>query len=105
ITARCSEPRVRVVGLRSGDRAWLWLFDREAAWGKIVLDKREPGAISNARIELAGCTDGSRAVEWWDTREGKVVRQENVGATDGVLRMAAPEFSRDIACVVKVTKR
>ena len=69
------------------------------------MDKREPGAISSARIELAGCTDGSRAVEWWDTREGKVVRQENVTAMDGVLRLAAPEFSRDIACEVKSTKR
>ncbi|MBL7186854.1 MAG: hypothetical protein ISS70_11075 [Phycisphaerae bacterium] len=43
-------------------------------------------------------------VEWWNTFEGKTVRNERVLIAKGPLRIYVPSFVRDIACKVTPTQ-
>jgi len=91
---------LRVVGLQAGDRAYLWVNDPQATWWRIGMEGVQPGEVKGAALTVEGLGPGSYTVQWWDTREGKVIRQEAAKAAGGPLRLAAPLFSRDIACKV-----
>jgi hypothetical protein len=86
-----------VVGLQTRRRAWLWLFHREAAWDPVVVQGRTPSEVQGAELELEGLPSGPCRFEWWDTREGKVIREEPRTVENGRLRLAIPAFSRDLA--------
>jgi hypothetical protein len=96
----CPDQRLRVIGLQSRQVAWLWLFHRAASWDNVVIEKRAPPEVRSAELELKGLPPGTYRVQWWDTREGKVIRDDRQTAQDGVLRFAAPVFARDVACKV-----
>jgi hypothetical protein len=100
LSGTAADDRVRVVGLRTRDRAWLWFFQREAAWKQVVTNKQEPGVLTGVRFELTPWPGGEAQVEWWDTRTGQVVASGKVGAGPGRVVLRAPEFSRDVACRV-----
>jgi hypothetical protein len=36
-------------------------------------------------------------VEWWDTRQGRMIEEQSVAANDGALLLQPPPFARDIA--------
>jgi len=99
-TGQSSDPRIRTVGLRAGRRSWLWLFNREAAWEKIVVQQRAPAPVRGAKLALSDCPDGAYMVQWWDTRVGKVLRRDTAAASGGLLRLSPPEFSHDLACLI-----
>ncbi|HWI56002.1 MAG TPA: hypothetical protein VNZ22_02160, partial [Bacillota bacterium] len=94
----CSDPQVRTVGLRADNQVWLWLFSRNASWAKVVIEKRTPPAIAKAEVQVKQLPNGTYRVRWWDTREGSLLREDTVAVRDGVLQLAAPEFTRDVAC-------
>ncbi len=98
--AVASSTKVVVVGLQGRDRAYLWLFNPEAAWDKIVVEKLTPSQIKDAAVELTGLPARSFRVQWWDTYAGKPVGQSVVRPTGGKLKLAVPPFQRDIACKV-----
>lgn len=94
--------KARLVGLQGADRAYLWLFNPEASWGKLVLERAAPQEIRDAQLELKDLPPGNYRVVWWDTWEGKVIKEEKVVPIDGNLRLTAPPFTRDVAC--KITR-
>jgi hypothetical protein len=96
-----SKGQLRVLGYQGGDRAYIWLFNPQATWWNLVMEKQQPGEIKNAVVEIGGLTPGGYAVEWWDTFEGKVIASEQVSITQGALRIPVRPFSRDIACKIK----
>lgn len=100
LTGTAADERVRVVGLRTRDRAWLWFFHREAAWNQVVTAGREPSVVTGIRFELEPWSGASARVEWWDTRSGEVVRSEAGVAGQGKVVLNVPDFSRDLACRV-----
>jgi hypothetical protein len=95
-----SNTRLTVVGLQAGKRGWLWFFDQNASWSKIVMEKQPPGPIEKAEIELKPWPDGPCSIQWWDTKEGQVIGDETRTAQNGSLRLAAPVFTRDVACKI-----
>lgn len=97
--AACDKP-LRVIGLQGRRCAYLWLSDPQAAWWKIAMEGAAPAEVKAAAVSLEGLAPGAYLVQWWDTREGKVVKEGQVRADGGALRLAAPPFSRDIACKV-----
>jgi len=99
-SAAVSREPLRLVGLQGQDRAYLWLFDPQASFENIVIRKATPAKISDATIEIRDLKTGTYRVQWWDTREGKVVKQDTASPTGGVLQLAVPPFTRDIACKV-----
>ncbi len=97
---RCSDERLRAMGLQTREQAWLWLFNRGASWASIVIEKRTPPTIQKAELQLEGLTTGTYRVRWWDTYTGKIIREDKRTLQQGVLRLSAPDFTRDIACQV-----
>jgi len=98
--AAVRQAEARVVGLAGKDRAYLWLFNPQATWWNIVVDKLKPSAIQGATVEIQGLAPGDYQVDWWDTWEGKSLKQDRAAPADGVLRLSVPPFSRDVACKV-----
>jgi len=96
-------------GLVARDRALLWIHD---PLGFRVVDGKPtsgPAQVS-ASLNVVGLDDGDYVVEWWDTLQGKMVRQDtglvNHSNHFGYgLELKPPEFWRDIAArVVRKTK-
>lgn len=99
--AKASDARVRAVGLKTRERADLWLSSSEAAWGRRILDKQAPTEIRDATLELHGLAPGDYEVQWWDTATGKVIKREKVHAdADKSMQCPVPPFTTDIACKV-----
>jgi hypothetical protein len=98
------DERVRAVGLRAGSRMWLWLFRRTASWQNVVIEKRTPSQAENVEVELQELPAGPYRLQWWDTREGKVLLEKKASVVNGKLRVAAPPFVRDIACKISPDK-
>ena len=96
--ATCSDARLRLVGLQTSDRAWIWLFNPEASWTKVAVEKRLPSHITGTSIEVKALPAGTYRVRWVDTRQGDVISEEKLPPQAGLLRLAVPDFDRDIAC-------
>jgi hypothetical protein len=98
--AAAGDRGLRVVGLQGDAGAYLWLSDPEATWWKIGVEGKTPAEIKGAAVTVEGLKAGAYRVAWWDTREGKVVKEEAAKADGAALRLAVPAFARDIACKV-----
>lgn len=96
-----SDERVRAIGLRTADHVWLWLFHRAASWSSIVVEKSAPPLLEKIELDIQELPSGSYHIQWWDTREGKVVREEKAFVADGKLHLAAPAFTRNIASRIR----
>jgi hypothetical protein len=59
-----------------------------------------PG-ITNAVVELSGVQKGTYTASFWDTKRGRPMFETDATSRNGVLRIAAPPFGRDIAFKVK----
>jgi hypothetical protein len=86
--------RARV--LKADQRILGWLEDRNATF---TLDRLGvvPAAISDGMVTLDKVADGDWTIEWWDTVAGKVVSTNQATAKGGLLTLAAPAFSYDMA--------
>lgn len=99
-SAAASHPGIRPVGLQGRDRAYLWLFNRQAAWSSLVIEKTAPTPIRGATLEVKGLAPGAYRVQWWDTERGEVLRSQRESASASGLRLPVPTFTRDVACKI-----
>ena len=102
-SATVASGQALAIGLQGRDRAYLWLFNPQATWWNLVVEKTTPAAIQGATLEIRGLEPGTYGVQWWDTAEGKALRETTAAPAGGVLRLDVPAFSRDVAC--KVVRR
>ena len=96
--ATCSNARLRLVGLQTRDCAWLWLFNPEAAWARLAVERRAPSRITGATLDVKALADGAYRVRWLDPSQGVVISEEQLPLQNGVLRLVVPDFDHDIAC-------
>jgi hypothetical protein len=91
---------IDAIGLQGEDRAYLWLFDRRAAW--MSKDRAAGGslAVEGTVVEIADLRPGKYQIEWWDTQRGGLLHRTRAAITAGPLQVAAPLISGDIACKV-----
>jgi hypothetical protein len=101
ITATVSNEPLRLLGYQGDDRAYVWLFNPQATWWNVVIEKQQPTQIKATTIEIKGLQPGDYSVEWWHTYEGRAIKKERVSFIEGPLRVSVPPFSRDIACKIK----
>lgn len=73
-----------------------WLFDTRSTW-KSDRDGPAPGQQAGVTMVVPNVSAGTWSAAWWDTHAGKTVRTDQVSTKDGVLTLAVPTFSRDIA--------
>jgi hypothetical protein len=85
------------IGLSGKDHAYLWAHDVGSSYGRTAF-----GTFSSAGVVLRGLSDGPYTIEFHDTRgPGGVLRTLTSAAESGKLRIAFPDFARDIAVKVK----
>ncbi len=88
--------RLESAGIGADDgRMWVWVRDPDSAW------YRSPGdlaPVNSGRLEVVVLGTHSRFMaEYWDTWAGEVVGQAVVEAAGGVITLALPKFTGDIA--------
>jgi len=88
---------LRVVGLQGERAAYLWLSDPASTWWKVAKEGHQPAEIRGAAVKVT--------VRWWDTRLGKVVREETARCSGGTLSVQAPALTGDIAVKVEAASR
>jgi len=101
IKATVSNQQIRLLGYQGSDRAYIWVFNRQATWWNCVIEKQTPPQITEATIEFPGLESGNYRVEWWHTQQGKTIAKKQISLTQGPLRVPVPTFSDDIACKIK----
>jgi hypothetical protein len=57
--------------------------------------------VTGLSLSIGGLLDGPYRVEFWDTREGKIVETADVEAKNTLIRVALPPLARDMAFKVK----
>jgi hypothetical protein len=102
--ATVSTEEVRPVGLQGSDCAYVWLFHRQATWWSQVVDKKTPTEVRGATLEIRGLKPGAYRAAWWDTYEGRPLREQAVAVTQEPLRLEIPAFSRDSAVKIVAAK-
>jgi hypothetical protein len=100
LQAKVSPEEIRLLGYQGNDRAYMWLFNPQATWWNLVVEKRQPVEIKDATIEIQGILPGNYRLEWWDTYKGVVIEKKPLSFGEGPLHIAVPPFSRDIACKI-----
>ena len=92
---------LRFVGLQSrGEQAWFWVFHNSAAW-KTRLDGRPLPQVNDVEIEIKGLKAGIWDINWFDTRQGEVVKSETLKARGSLGSLLPPTFEGDVACHLK----
>lgn len=96
--ASSTDKRVRVIGLQGEGRAYLWLFDPLASFESLVIRKATPAELDAIPIRIPEMAAGTYRVQWWDTRSGEIVREEQSLADATGLQIVSPAFRADLAC-------
>ena len=92
-----TEGCLEFIGLSGADHAYIWVHDVGSRYGKTPY-----GTFSDINVVLRGLWDGPYAVEFHETRgPGGIIQTNNVATEAGELRLALPDFTRDIAVKVK----
>jgi len=97
---KTSAEHLRAIALQGKDCAYLWVNDARFTWWKVVLDKAVPQEVTGASLTVDGLEPGAYKVQWWDTQQGKLTKEQTVQAAAGSATLEAPPFTRDVACKV-----
>lgn len=103
LEATASDPAVAVVGLTAEDRAWVWLFHRDGSWSSLASSHAEPAECRGLEIRVKNLPGADCHVQWWDTRQGAIIRENQTALRNGVLHAQAPAFRLDVACKILPT--
>ena len=96
-------PPMDLYGITNGHSAYVWVQNNAHTW--LAVKAGEPiTPIQGAQMALHDLPTGSYTVTWWDTWEGKPIREEQVNATDSGLVLTLPELKTDVAVAVKPVK-
>ncbi|MHC1766525.1 MAG: DUF5060 domain-containing protein [Verrucomicrobiia bacterium] len=101
LNARGSDPEVRIPGVQADGKGWLWVFTPGGSWASLVTHGRNPPTLDSFEVEVRDWPAGTYRIRWWDTWKGSVIRDGKASVDEGVLRLEAPPFSRDIACKIE----
>jgi hypothetical protein len=100
------------LALGRSDRALVWLRNRKYNNGEILFQYTmaistgeaqedtfvfEPATLRGVVLTLTGLADGEYRVMWFDTMTGESIGEQSASASNGMLSVTAPDFSRDLA--------
>ena len=85
---------ISVCGYRSDTDAYVWFYDTDYNYQSTSAETRS-GVSAALKLNA-----GKYKIEWIDPWTGDTVKEESVNHEDGMLRVNAPDFNRDIAVAV-----
>ncbi|HOW65613.1 MAG TPA: DUF5060 domain-containing protein [Candidatus Paceibacterota bacterium] len=89
-----------VTGVRTQDRAWLWLFDAAASWRQTITLGQPPPERREEIVSIADWPSGSRQVRWFETRRDRWLEPAEARFQEGNLILIVPSFTGDIAAQI-----
>ncbi len=88
---------VEVLGIKSKSGALLWIHDKSSEWDKTNF----PHERTELNVNVEGLIDGEYSLEFWDTKDGRIVERENLVVKEGVAKIKVIPFKGDIAVKLK----
>jgi len=86
-------PAVAALGQTSASRGYLWVRDKDSDY-----HLTDHGPISGTTVSISGLQDRDYRIEFWRTRQpGGPIGTAQARASAGVLEIALPEFTKDVA--------
>jgi hypothetical protein len=80
----------------SAGQTLAWLYDATSN-PQADRDGTSGRRIEGISMSVPMSRPGKYSVQWWDTRDGSIIRTDSFTLTDGALLLNPPGFSRDIA--------
>lgn len=100
VEAKSTDVRIRVLGQKSGNNAYLWIQNNEHTWSRVVRSGINPTAAS-ANISIPGFTDGKTVrIDWYDTVTGALTKTESKTPVGGALTLSVSSLSKDVAVTI-----
>jgi len=96
--------KARSIGLSNDTFAMVWIQNKDHTWWNVV-SKIPVETIARLDLELLGFADGEYVVEWWNTYDGKIIRQETVQSVNGKIPLSVEDLNRDIAAKVYIIEK
>jgi hypothetical protein len=90
----------RMTGLETSEVYLICIHNRDFNCKK-TKNGSEPGMITGSYFTLPVDKQGEHSIEWWDTFSGKIIKTDTAIASDGIIKVMIPPFSKDIACKIK----
>lgn len=90
-----TDDQLDVLGMSDGRTVLVWAIDPHYHYPNGAEDS--PKQVAGAEATLLGLPDGDFLVEWWHTREGRVVHKNPAQCENGQLQLKIPPFAVDIA--------
>lgn len=95
-----SIPDVDVLGLCTDEEAILWIRDKQSNWMN-DMEGKFPQKMDAFSFHLLGLRNGTYKIEWFDTRAGKVIREEIASCKENKLQIKVDGLLRDIALKIR----
>lgn len=92
--------RVRVMGIKDKRNAVLWVQDKKATWGNILIYSYVPRSFKHVRFKAGRFNKDTYRITWFNTFSGKEIHRETLTPQKGMLLLKAPEFTRDCVCLI-----
>ncbi len=99
-TAEVSDANLRSFVLQSADKCLVWVQNKHYTWYNVGVRKLTPKAITGASITVPVRKDGAYRIQLWDTRSGKITREDTVEATVKKVVYGLPDILADVALKV-----
>lgn len=80
--------------------ALVWIKNEHHTWF-LSNQGEELVTVPATCVTVAGISDGSYDIEWWDTYTGRVTHRDAAQATGGNLTLEVRAVTKDVACRVK----
>jgi hypothetical protein len=96
-----SSEQIHLLGYQGNNCAYIWLFNPQATWWHLVVEKQKLSKIKGATIDIENLQSGNYLVRWWDTQNARIVKEDRISLRSDQLRILAPPFERDIACKIR----
>ena len=90
------KPNLLACGMKTDGLAMLWLQNRDSSWYNHA-GNGNVGQVDPYTLTVQGLPDGKYEAEWWETWKGIPQRIEEVAVQGGIMRLALPVLTTDIA--------
>ena len=99
--AASSTDKLRLFELIGHHTRLLWLRHRDLSWYALAVEKKIPAPVRAATLTLSGLSEPAYLVEYWSSKDGKLLSSTHIQANESSLVIPLAEVSGEIALKVR----